>query len=349
MFGMWGMNVPGRAFAGFESAFSIVGPRLVEAGHEVVIYCRKHEYPAGTRIPQHLGVRLVYVPSWGGKNFSGVLATFFSLVHALLFERLDVFFFVNVGMGHHCALARLFGRKVVLNVDGLDWRRDKWGRLAKAYFYSAAQMAVRVCTRLVTDAEGMRTFYRDHFGVESTMIAYGAEVAPSRAPERVREAGVMPGEYFLIVSRLIPENNLELMFEGYLAAGTTTPLLVVGSANYDSPFHRRLADLAEQSGGRIRFTGHVHDQALLQELWCNARAYLHGHCMGGTNPALLRAMGHGVRVLAHDNVFNREVLADAGLFFPDDPAEAQARIRREYTWEKITAQYEALFREVAAS
>ena len=365
MFGMWGMNVPGKHFAGFESAFSEVAPRLVRQGHQVVIYCRKGEYPAALRLPSHKGVRLIYVPYWGGKNFSGLLATLFSVIHAVLFERFDLYFFVNVGMGHHCALARVFGKKVVLNVDGLDWKRGKWGRIGRAYFLSAAKVAVRVCTRLVTDAEGMRRFYLDHFRVDSTMIAYGAYVEGSSQPNLIEAYGVAPRDYYLVVSRLIPENNLDIILEGYLESGTRKKLVLVGSANYESPFHQRLRDLANE---HVIFTGHVHDQAVLRELWCNTFAYLHGHSVGGTNPALLRAMGAGACVVAHDNEFNREVLGDGGEFFERDartlgdllrrleanPDLVKAhrrsgpeRIRSNYSWEKIAAQYESLFVETA--
>ena len=368
MLGMWGMNVPGRRFAGFESAFSEIAPRLVESGHEVVIYCRRGEYAPERRIPRHQGVRLVYLPSPGGKNLSAVVNTLFAVVHAVLVERFDLLFFVNVGMGHHCALARLLGQRVVLNVDGLDWTRDKWGRIAKAYFYSAAKMAVRVCTRLVTDAEAMRRFYLEHFGRDSTMIAYGTYVTGSTRPERVQELGLAPREYWLIVSRMIPENSLDTMLEAYVQSGSSRPLVVVGGATYDSPFHRRLQEIAARADGRIRFLGHVHDEELLRELWCNCFGYLHGHSVGGTNPALLNAMGYGSCILALDTVFNREVLGGTGLLFPaepaalaamlqsleQDPARAAAmreppreRVRAEYSWEKITRQYEELFLEVA--
>ncbi|HET9453929.1 MAG TPA: glycosyltransferase [Gemmatimonadaceae bacterium] len=368
MLGMWGMNVPGRRFAGFESAFSEIAPRLVESGHEVVIYCRRGEYAPERRIPMHQGVRLVYLPSPGGKNLSAVVNTLFAVLHAVLVERFDLLFFVNVGMGHHCALARLLGQRVVLNVDGLDWTRDKWGRIAKAYFYSAAKMAVRVCTRLVTDAEAMRRFYLEHFGRDSTMIAYGTYVTDSTRPERVQELGLAPREYWLIVSRMIPENSLDTMLEAYVQSGSLRPLVVVGGATYDSPFHRRLREIAARADGRIRFLGHVHDEELLRELWCNCFGYLHGHSVGGTNPALLNAMGYGSCILALDTVFNREVLGGTGLLFPadptalaamlqsleQDPARAaamreppRARVRAEYSWEKITRQYEELFLEVA--
>lgn len=362
--GMWGMNVPQRHFGGFESALGEIAPRLVALGHEVTIYCRRGEYRPEWRVPSQQGIRLVYLPSPGGKNLSGVISTLLSVLHAVLIGRFDVLFFVNVGMGFHCALARLLGQRVVLNVDGLDWTRSKWGPFARRYFYLAARAAVRSCHRLITDAFAMQRFYREHFGKETTMIAYGAYIESSVRPALIEPYGVAPGEYYLIVSRLIPENNLELMVEAYLAAGVGRKLVLVGGATYESAFHERLRAAASD---RVIQTGHIHDQALLKELYCNCYAYLHGHSSGGTNPALLRAMGYGACVLACDTVFNREVLNDTGLFWSLDAASLTAllreidadparaarmrtlppvRIREEYSWEKITAQYETVFLEI---
>jgi len=361
------MPMPERHFTGFETAFGEIAPRLAAAGHEVTMYCRGGHYPSELRAPEYHGVKLRYVPSPGGKNFSGLVATLFSSVHAIIFGRYDVFFFVNVGMGHHAALCRMAGARVVMNVDGLDWKRGKWGPVGRAYFKSAAHSAVRFCNRLVTDAQAMRQFYLDEFGKETTMIAYGAYVETSERPDLVRQFGIEPRDYFLVVGRMVPENCADLVISGFLASGSAKKLVIVGGANYESEFHRRLKALATD---QVIFTGHIHDQLLLKELFCNCYAYVHGHSVGGTNPVLLRAMGYGACILAHDTVFNREVAADAGLFFPAD-AEALAalmrrvendpavvsdlrqrgprRITAEYTWDKIAGQYEQLFREVASA
>jgi glycosyltransferase involved in cell wall biosynthesis len=368
MFGLRGLR-PDLEITGFETAFSEIAPRLVERGHRVTIYCRAGAHTPARRVAREDGVELVYMPSRGGKNFSALSSTGFAVLHALATQKFDVWFFVNVGMGHHAALARLSRRPVVMNVDGLDWQRGKWGPVASAYFRSAARSAVRFCTRLVTDAEAMRAYYREHFGVDSEMIPYGAEVRGSRQPELIRALEVEPREYFLIVSRLIPENSLEVMLEGFRRSRTSKPLIVVGGANYRDAFHARLRDIAA-SDERIRLVGHVHDQRLLEELWCNCYAYLHGHSVGGTNPALLRAMGYGSCVLARDTVFNREVLADTGRFFanevssvtrlidemdaaPDEVAalgeRAPRRILERYTWEQIADAYDQLFRSTVSA
>ena len=367
MLGLYGMPLPQLHFTGFETGFGEIAPRLVEAGHEVTIYCRRSHYAPAQRVPSHLGVRMRFVPSPGGKNFSGLIATLFASLHAILFGRYDVCFFVNVGMGHHAGLCRAAGNKVIMNVNGLDWTRAKWGPVARAYFRSAAHSAIRFCNRLVTDAEAMRKFYLDEFGKETTMIAYGAYIESSENPELIAPFGVERDGYYLIASRLIPENHADLIMEGFLESGTTRKLVIAGGANYDSPFHRRLRELANES---VIFTGHINDQRVIKELHCNCFAYVHGHSVGGTNPSLLKAMGYGNCILALDTVFNSEVLGGTGLLFAKDSAAVAGTMRRiegdpglvaklrtagpkriaaEYTWDKISAQYDALFREVASS
>jgi glycosyltransferase involved in cell wall biosynthesis len=366
MFGLYGMPLPQLHFTGFETAFGEIAPRLVEAGHEVTIYCRSSHYPEELRVPEHRGVRLRFVPSPGGKNFSAVTATLFAVLHALARGRYDIYLFVNVGMGHHAALCRLFGRRVVMNVDGLDWKRAKWGAVAKFYFLSAAHSAMRFCHALITDAEAMRQFYLDEFSKETTMIAYGANIESSEDPSLIAPFGVEPDSYYLIASRLVPENHADLIAEAFLRAGSPKKLVIAGGANYDSPFHRKLRALQSE---RVILTGHIHDQRVVKELHCNCFAYVHGHSVGGTNPSLLKAMAYGNCILALDTVFNREVLGGAGLLFArDQEALAEimqrieadpslvadlrrrgpARITAEYTWEKITRQYDELLRDVAA-
>jgi glycosyltransferase involved in cell wall biosynthesis len=366
LFGLRGLH-PDLEISGFETAFAEIAPRLAARGHDVVLYGRAGAHSPGRRPPREEGVALEYLPSPGGKNLSAVSSTLFAVGHALVRRRHDVWCFVNVGMGHHVALARLSGRPVVINVDGLDWTRGKWGPVARAYFYTAAHSAMRFATRVVTDAEAMRVYYRERFDCDTVMIAYGAHIERPEHPELLAPIAVRPREYYLIVTRLIPENTLDVMLEGFSRSRTARPLVVVGGANYRDGFHARLRDVAAASGGRITLLGHLSDQALIKELRCNCYAYLHGHSVGGTNPSLLNAMGSGACVLARDTVFNREVLGDAGLFFDPVPSAVAAlvnrvdgdvdlvaryrraaphRIAERYTWEGITDQYEALFRSV---
>ena len=362
MFGLWGMNVPGVSFGGFETGFSEIAPRLVEKGHEVTIFCRKHAYPADKRLQSYKGVRLFYVPSTGDKNFANITTTLRALGYSFLQDEFDIYFFVNIGMGFHCLLAKLFGKTVILNVDGLDWKRAKWGFIAKAYFRLAAEAAIACCDSLVTDAKAMQDFYLDAFYKESEFIAYGAYIENSTNPSLVKNYGVEPLEYYLIASRLIPENNADLIISAFEKLETDKKLLVAGGANYDSPFHQQLMQTQDK---RILFTGHIDAAEVIKELHCNCYAYLHGHSVGGTNPALLKALGYGNCILALNTPFNAEVLQDEyGLLFEreiDDlldklhsiefhPEAAQQlrskapnRIREAYTWDAVAAEYETLF------
>jgi glycosyltransferase involved in cell wall biosynthesis len=361
MFGLRGLT-PDLEISGFETAFSEIAPRLAQRGHSITVYCRAGAHSPSNRPARYEGVELVYLPSPGGKNFSALTSTGLAVMNALTSREFDVWFFVNVGMGHHAAVARLSRRPVVMNVDGLDWRRGKWGPVARTYFYSAARMAVRSCTTLVTDAEAMRAFYREHFARDSEMIPYGARVEQSTRPDLLTPLSIAPRDYYLIVSRFIPENSLEDMLSGFAKSSSRRRLVVVGDANYRDAFHYRLRVIAANDS-RIAMLGHIADQAQLTELWCNAYAYLHGHSVGGTNPALLRAMGCGSCVIARDTVFNREVLGNAGVFFNDaesvtrsidaldgDGARADqlrrlgpARIEERYTWERVVGEYERVF------
>jgi glycosyltransferase involved in cell wall biosynthesis len=362
MFGLRGLR-PDLEISGFETAFSEIAPRLIERGHSVTMYCRSAAHSPRNRPVRSDGVDLVYMPSPGGKNFSAVTSTGLAVAHALATRKFDVWFFVNVGMGYHAATARLSGRPVVMNVDGLDWQRGKWGPVARAYFRSAARMAVRTCTTLITDAEAMRVFYREHFARDSEMIPYGADIEASQNPALLDSFGLASGDYYLIVSRLIPENSLEAMLGGFVRSRSGRRLVVVGDANYHDAFHDTLRRIAA-SDARVQMLGRISDQVLLKELWCNAYAYLHGHSVGGTNPALLRAMGYGSAILARNTVFNREVLGDGGAYFDDadsvtkliddldvDPDRVQRmrelgprRIRECYTWDRVADEYDRVLR-----
>src|SRR4029079_12587875 len=159
-------------------------------------------------------------------------------------------------------LCRLFGKKVVMNVNGLDWTRAKWGPVARFYFLYAARSAVRFCTELVTDAWAMQDFYREQFSKETTMIAYGAYVESSANPDLIRQFGVERDDYYLIASRLIPENHADLIAEAFLDSGSKRKLVIAGGANYDSPFHQKLRSMV---GENVILTGHIDDQEIIRE------------------------------------------------------------------------------------
>lgn len=357
-----GRGIP-STYSGTETFFIELAPRLAERGHDVIVYCRKSLFK--TRPSEYKGVRLIYLPSIETKNlgtFTHTLACMFDVVR----RDVDAVLVTNVANAFHCIIPRLFRKNCALSVDGIEWKRGKWGPLGKAYFYLNARFSGKILPRgIITDAYAMRDLYLEQFNTPSACIAYGGNIGVSTNPEAVREYGLEPGNYYLILSRLVPENSADLIVEGFSKAPTKRTLAIVGDANYKSQF---VAELKAAAGERVRFLGHVHNRDHVKELFCNAYAYIHGHTVGGTNPTLLHALGYGACILARDNAFNAEVLGGHGLLFRDaddlaekissietNPALAEGlrrtapeRIRTVYNWERITDQYEELFYQLAA-
>jgi glycosyltransferase involved in cell wall biosynthesis len=206
----------------------------------------------------------------------------------------------------------------VLNTDGQEWLRDKWGRIGKAAFRSAARVAPHAASALIADSNGMRRVYLDASGVESTVIPYPVPHAYANAiDESVLDRwGLTSGHYAVTAGRLVPENNADRIVEAYARSAVSMPLLVLGEANYESPVVKRIQTIASGPAD-IRVVGHINDRATYLTLVSRAAAYIHGHSVGGINPSLIEAMGYGSLILAYDTVFNREALGDTGLFFED--------------------------------
>jgi glycosyltransferase involved in cell wall biosynthesis len=357
-----GRGIP-STYSGTETFFIELAPRLVERGHDVIVYCRKALFKE--RPPEYKGVRLIYLPSIETKNLGTFTHTLACMIDVLR-RNVDAMLVTNVANAFHCIVPRLFRQNCAINVDGIEWKRGKWGRMGRSYFYWNARLAGKILpTGIITDAYAMRRLYLEEFKTPSACIAYGGNIEGSTHPEVIRQYGLEPGGYYLIASRLVPENNAALIVEGFKKSPTKRFLAIAGDANYRSQF---IDDLKLHAGDRVRFLGHVSDIDHVKELHCNCFAYVHGHMMGGTNPALLKALGFGNCILAHENPFNAEVLGEYGLLFrdADDLAEkikfieskpeiaqryrrrAPDRIRTVYNWERITGQYEELFYQLAA-
>jgi glycosyltransferase involved in cell wall biosynthesis len=341
-----------------------LAPRLAARGHEVIVYCHRSQFRE--RPASYKGVQLVYLPGIDTKVLATPTHTVLSMAD-VLFRCPDVIVAWNLTNAFPCVIPRLFRKSVAVMVDGLDWRRDKWGRLGKAYFYMSARWVGRICPRgVITDTADMQKVYLEEFGTTSACIPCAANVENSQDPDVVRRYGLEPFQYYLICSRLVPENNADLIVQAFRSLKTDRLLAIAGSANYRSSFVEQLKSTQDK---RVRFLGHIGDLDHVKELHCNAYAYVHGHSAGGTNPSLLKALGCGNCILALCTPSNSELLGDYGIQFEraaDDLAiklqyvedhpevatlyreRAQERIREKYDWEKITGQYEEFFLRLAS-
>jgi len=350
------------AYGGFETAIEEVGRRLAERGHDVVVYTRGSAHREKT----YLGMRIVHLPAVPVKQIETLSHTGLSTLHLMARRRPDATFVFNAANSPFLPLLRLRRAPVALHMDGLEWRRSKWGPRGKSYYRWAEQFGVRTADALIADAPGIADYYRHQFDVPTEMIRYGAPILESVADGRIEELGLTPAGYHLVVARFEPENHVLEIVEGYRRSAATLPLVVVGSAPYSSEYTQRIQQAAA-GDERIRLVGGVYDQDLLDALYFHAFTYDHGHSVGGTNPSLLRALGASTAVIAFDVAFNREVLDDEGWFFstPDDVAAAfeqseadpgrtrelgargQERARTAFRWEDVADAYEHLARALA--
>jgi glycosyltransferase involved in cell wall biosynthesis len=359
---MIGLRGIPHTYGGGEEFINHLGPGLADRGHKVTVFCRSSEFP-DDREKYYRGVRRVFLPTvdhkFAGQFIHASLATMRSLLGY------DVIYVHTLPSAPHTLLPWLLRRKIVVNTDGLDWERSKWGRVARTYFKTGARISVLTGQALVSDSLEMQRYYDDVFHRGSVFIPYGANIDSSRDPDAVRQYGLEPGGYYLIASRLVPENNADVIVEAFNRIKTDRVLAIAGGANYKDPW---IDKLKRNAGPNVKFLGHVADQDHVKELHCNCFAYLHGHSVGGTNPSLLKALGYGNCVVALNVNFNREVLQDSrgnmyGIMFDDakdlqqklqqledNPSLAEdlrgrapERIRRAYRWDQVIDAYERLF------
>jgi glycosyltransferase involved in cell wall biosynthesis len=352
-------------YGGFETAIEEIGKRLVERGIDVTVYCRKGQ--SGPTDPtEHLGMRLVTLPAWRTRALETLSHAAISSVHATLTEQPDVVFLFNSANSVLLPLLRARRVPVAVHVDGLEWRRSKWSGAGQRYYRVAETLAVRWADALIADAPGIADYYRDEFDARCELLTYGAPVLRDQPADRLAELGLVRDGFHLIVARFEPENNLELMVRGFRASAARLPLVVVGGAPYGDSYTKAVR-AAAGSDPRIHLVGPLWEQDLLDQLYANARLYLHGHSVGGTNPSLLRAMGAGTAVSAYDVAFNRQVLGLGGWLFADEAslassieaAEAQpsacasygqalqARAEQHFQWDDVASGYEQLARRLA--
>ena len=349
-------------YGGFETCVEELGRRLAERGHSVTVYCRESYYLR--KQENYLGMSLVYLPNLRRKALDTLSHTFLSVWHALR-RPYDVYMVFNAANSPALLPARLLGKNIAINTDGLEWKRGKWGRAGRTYYQAAEWLSTKIADRIVADSRGIQDYYRRRYRTDSTLIAYGAYPQESRKPELLESFGLCPGEYFLQITRFEPENNPLLTVEAFNRLKTDKKLVLVGGVPYESDYSRKLKAAA---GGRVLLPGFIYEKELLNELWCNCYAYIHGNEVGGTNPALLQTMASGCFTMAVDVSFSHDVLADCGIFFrkdADDLAQkmawaldhrdelaefkdkARERIRVWYSWDLVAEQYEELFLELA--
>jgi glycosyltransferase involved in cell wall biosynthesis len=233
----------------------------------------------------------------------------------------------------------------MVNVDGMEWKRSKYNRLTRQFLKMAESLAAKNAQVLIADSPRMQEHFLATYGKKPVYIPYGAEVFANINPSVPQKYKVIPHQYFLLIARMEPENNIDMIIQGYLVSNHEFPLVVIG--NMTNKFGKYIS--AEYNYPDIKYTGPVFDQPELNNLRYHSSGYFHGHSVGGTNPALLEAMACGCNIAAHNNVFNNAVLQNEADYFSNSEEVAGiinrpvnlliANQRRQKNIEKILTTY----------
>jgi len=356
------------AYGGFETLAWELSWRLASRGHEVTVYCRRGRTDESIDVPE--GVRRRFLPYLPGKYFETVSHTALSALDSVL-RGYDAMWVGNAANAMFCGIPRVRGTRVVLNVDGIERQRAKWGLAGRAWYAVGERLALHFPTAIVSDADVIRDYYLERYRKRSAVIAYGAPLLDREPqPDLARHGleGIEPGRYILYVSRLEPENQADLVIQAYRDVPGDVPLLVVGDAPYAPAFKARLAELAALDP-RVRLPGAIYGEGY-RDLQRSAMAYIQATSVGGTHPALIEAMGAGNLVLAYRTPENVEVTAGTGLLFGDaaeltghlarivsEPwspefealrTSARKRAETHYSWDAVTTAYERLWSRLGA-
>lgn len=354
-------------YGGFEQFAEYISVGMAQRGHEVVVYLPKfHPYQEST----YKGVRIkhIYSPeTWMGSSVGSFFYDFASLRDALKKEDFDIIYeagYTSIIPAYIWFNVKKRKRPIfTTNMDGLENKRSKFSPMVRRFLDWEEKMAVKYSHYLIADNMGIHDYYKEKYGKESKFLAYGADIHDDFKAEYLEEFGLKSEEYYILIARLEPENNIVMAIEGYLHSKENgrRPLIVVGKTN--TPHGK---ELVEKYGNErnVEFVGGIYDFKKLDSVRHFSKAYFHGHSVGGTNPSLLEAMAAGCFIFAHDNIFNRAVLKENAFYYPsadkvteylnriDTIAEGSkiqytARnievIRNEYSWESLIDKHEKYF------
>jgi len=373
-------GIPAK-YGGTETFVEEISTRLVRDGFTVYVTCESDRFGED----EYNSIIRVHIPSVQGKSVTvpsvnDVLATIRLLT--LHSRDVDVIYYVAPDGALAAIFARLAGKRILINPDGVEWRRlikrscfvpfylIPIYMVTMLYMYLMEYLSCKLPDVVVADSLGIKEHLERRYNPRRVVyIAYGArELLPSRLSQEeelqiLQKFGLEPNGYYLTVARIVAENNIHVEVEGYKKANSGKKLVIVGNFNREDPYTRHLLKL-KGNARNILFLDPIYDREILGVLRKNCFAYIHAYEVGGTNPSLLEQMLFRRPILAYDVPFNREVLQEGGIYFKDAEDLARKmevleggyydlklikktqikRIRRHYNWDKIAREYKRVFK-----
>jgi len=329
--------------------------------HEITVYCSGKKYVNAERQTTFLGAKLIYLPL-EANGVQSIIYDSISILHALFYA--DVLLILGVAGAWLLPFVRLFtNKKIIISIDGIEWKRDKWNLLAKWYLFWAESMAVKYSHIDISDNEAIQDYTAARYGTLSRIIEYGADhtMRIPRNKDAIEKYSFLAKPYAFKVCRIEPENNVHLILEAFDKV-EKLPLVLVG--NWDKSEYGKKLKSKYLGHPNIEILDPIYDQKQLDMLRSNATLYIHGHSAGGTNPSLVEAMFLGLPILAYGVSYNRVTTENKALYF-DSSQELIYHIEnlytvklrqlgqimheialRRYTWAHIAKKYQLLLDEV---
>ena len=354
------------AHGGFESFAARFAPYMRDQGHTVLVYCQADEPRGGETAWEddwHGIHRVHFAPKRQGAV--GTMEFDAACVRDVV-KRPGIDLVLGYNTAIFNAAERLKGRRIAMNMDGIEWKRDKWSLPAKAWFFMNEIAGANLCDLPIADHPEIARHVSRRTFRKPVMIPYGSDVVTDAPARLVKDLGLEPDRYCVSIARIEPENSILEIVQAFSSAKRGMKLVVLGKLDDSNEYHRRIRSAASTE---VIFPGAIYDQPVVQAIRFHARAYMHGHTVGGTNPSLVEAMGAGNAVIAHDNRFNRWVAGQDQFYFADidglksildriatDGEAALVRARQasrerhaqEFTWEKVLSAYERVLVELAS-
>jgi rhamnosyltransferase len=370
-------GIPAK-YGGFETFAQGLTENLVKSGYDITVSC---EYePSESRRDGYEGARLDYFPIKPPKNYflRKVYENLSDIYFLIKLSRKHQFiYFLGIEVGMFLFIPKIINRRsrVLVNIDGVMWQRSKFNLLERWLLKLNHDLATIFADKVIVDAQAMKNYVDEKYLDKTSYLSYGIDI-----PKRItwnndilgllkanNSSNIRPGNYYLVVARLEPENNIHTIIDAFTQSEMDIPLLVVGDFTSEA-YKEKVEAIAKdcvQPG--VVFLGSVYDQKLLNMLRQNCCAYIHGHSVGGTNPSLLEAAISRNIIIAHSNPFNREVCGKSAVYFKNEidlsrkmksvykhrqsylklKDDVYHRVKNNYLWNKITEGYLSLFQKMS--
>jgi glycosyltransferase involved in cell wall biosynthesis len=331
------------AYSGFEVFAEELAIRMVKKGHQVTVYCRNDYFK---KKPDHYkGVKLIYLPAVRTKYFETVIHSAISTLHGCFLGHYDVIYFLGVSNAYYTLLPRLFGIKTLINIDGLDWKREKWNFFGKSFLKSCEFMASLLPSAIITDSAYIKSYYFKEYGKNIRYFPYGFFEFVDKKTNLLKKFNLIKNKYFVWVGRFVPDNHLEEAIMAFRQLKTDYKLVVIGDDLYETRYKRHALDLIANDP-RIILTGFIPHQEC-SYFMKNSLAYIETKRSGGTHPSLIDAMGVGCLIISNNHQANQSILKSNAFYYSiNDPIDSLHQILETIQLEEKSPKVIAMRRKI---